>query len=347
VTLWLDTIRALLNPRRSIPIAVVAAPLVWAQWSFSRHNSLLLGTALVMVALFVAIGPFAWRALFPAGTSPLRHPLRLVAYGLVGATPTAVGQAMPIVLDAGDAFLTHGANTFVIAAMFWVGGWGLARDVDLEQGLDRERQRSERLALEAERARLMAINAHLDPHFLFNTLNAIAEWCQEDPAVAERAILQLSSILREVLGGIGADAWPLRRELDLVGDVWALHHSRDPSWFTVDWQVDEGLLDVTVPPLALLPLAENAIKHGPAQGHRGTVALAVRAGAAPSHPVEVVLANPGPFAGPRPGGTGLELVKRRLDLAYAGQARFTIEAVGDRTVATVSVPRQGVQESTR
>jgi two-component system, LytTR family, sensor histidine kinase AlgZ len=338
VTLLLDTLRALLHPRRSIPIAVVSVPLLFAQWQFSGQNVLVEAIAVLMVATFVLLGPYSWRALFPPGRSPARHPLRLLLYVLIGATPTTLGNLLPALLSVHDSFLTRGMNTFVIAAMFWVGGWGLARDIDLEQGLDRERQRAERLGREAERAQLLAMKAHLDPHFLFNTLNAIAEWCQEDPAVAERAILQLSSILREVLGGIGSAGWALRRELDLVRDVWALHHLRDPSWFTVEWQVDPAALDVPVPPLVLLPLVENAVKHGPARGHHGPLKLQVtRAGEV----VRIGVSNPGPFAGPRAGGTGLDVVRKRLDLAYAGRARFTIGPVGDDTVAEVSLPTGG------
>ncbi|MEZ4239255.1 MAG: histidine kinase [Myxococcota bacterium] len=336
--LWLDTLAALSRPRRAVPIALMALPLVWAQWSFARGDVGLLLSALMMVVAFVTVGPFAWRALFPAGAAPMHRPGHLLLYGVVGAVPTGLGELLPLALSAREAFLVRGANTLVVTAMFWVGGWGLARDIDLEQGLRRERRRAERLAREAERAQLMAINAHLDPHFLFNTLNAIAEWCQEDAAVAERAILQLSGILREVLGGIGASSWALRRELDLVRDVWALHHARDPSWFTLDWQVDEALLDVPVPPLTLLPLAENAIKHGPAKGHRGVVALEV---VADGERVLVRVANPGPYAGPRDGGTGLDTVRKRVDLAYGGRAAFDIGGDGGRTVATLRLPRGG------
>ena len=55
---------------------------------------------------------------------------------------------------------------------------------------------------DAESARLLALKNHLDPHFLFNTLNAIAEWCRTDGEVAERAVLQLSSMLRVILEGV-------------------------------------------------------------------------------------------------------------------------------------------------
>ncbi|MEQ1505550.1 MAG: histidine kinase [Myxococcota bacterium] len=338
MTLFLDTLRALVHPRRSIAIGVVATPLVAAQWQFSRHNPVLVAIAVGMVAAFVALGPFAWRWLFPPGTSIARNPHRLLAYVVIGAVPTALGTLVPALARLDDTFLTRGVNTLVISAMFWVGGWGLARDIDLEAGFERERLRAERLEREAERAQLLAMKAHLDPHFLFNTLNAIAEWCQEDPAVAERAILQLSAILREVLGGIGAATWPLRRELDLARDVWALHHLRDPSWFTVDWQVDPAALDVAVPPLALLPLVENAVKHGPARGHRGALTLAVRVAGGR---VEVRIANPGPYAGPRDGGTGLDTVGKRLRLAYGSRATLGIRAEGDRTVVDVALPASG------
>ncbi|MEQ1567151.1 MAG: histidine kinase [Myxococcota bacterium] len=332
---WLDTMSALSRPRRAVPIAVVSAPLVFAQWQFSGHDPFLLAVAVGMVGAFVALAPFTWRALFPGGSEVGARPLRLLVYAVVGAIPTAVGAAAPLWLGRPDTFLTRGANTAVVTALFWVGGWGLARDVDLEQGLVRERARADRMRREAERAQLMAINAHLDPHFLFNTLNAIAEWCQEDPAVAERAILQLSSILREVLGGIHADTWPLGRELDVVRDVWALHRDRDPSWFTVEWEVDPAVADQPVPPLVLLPLAENAIKHGPARGHRGVVRLEARLA---DGALVIGVSNPGPYAGPREGGSGLELVRKRVALASDGRGAFTIRAEGARTVAELRLP---------
>ena len=85
-------------------------------------------------------------------------------------------------------------------ALFLVGGFGLGRDIWFEDRLARAEARAVALAREAERAQLLALRAHLDPHFLFNTLNAIAEWCREDGETAERAVLRLSAMLRTVLG---------------------------------------------------------------------------------------------------------------------------------------------------
>ena len=87
----------------------------------------------------------------------------------------------------------------VCLALFLVGGWGLARDIWFERRLARAEAQVVGLAREAERAQLMALRTHLDPHFLFNTLNAIAEWCRQDGETAERAVLQLSAMLRTVL----------------------------------------------------------------------------------------------------------------------------------------------------
>jgi LytS/YehU family sensor histidine kinase len=89
--------------------------------------------------------------------------------------------------------------------------------------------------------------------------------------------------------------------------------------------------------MLLLPLAENAVKHGPAAGHRG--AIAVELAAAVGHEALVIsIQNPGPYRGRRVGGTGLEMVERRLALAYDGHAMLKIASVGDGTLVEVTLP---------
>jgi len=341
VTLFLDTLRALAQPRRALPIALVATPLVVAQWWFSRGHTGATWLGLGMVTLFVLVGPWSWRALFPPGTTPATRPLWLLGYAALGAIPAVLGDLAPTFMGLPETFLTRGINTAVVVAMFWVGGWGLGRDIDQEQGLARQTARAERLQAQVQRAELMAMRAHLDPHFLFNTLNAIAAWVHEDADVAEQAILDLARILREVLGGIGEGTWPLHRELALARDVWALHQLRDPSWFEVDWQVDPGLDEVPVPPMLLLPLIENAITHGPAKGHRGTVSLHARA---EGDQVVLTIANPGPLGAPRPGGHGLDMVRRRMQLGYGDTAGPTLTSTDGRVTATVRLARRGPAE---
>ena len=179
----------------------------------------------------------------------------------------------------------------------------------------------------------MALKAHLDPHVLFNTLNAIAEWCREDPAVAERALIDLSSLLRQLLVGVRAEAWALDRELEAVGRFFELYRIRDPERFSVEWR--GATPRVAVPPMLLLPLAENAMTHGPGRGHRGVVIAETRR---QGDTVSFTLTNPGAFEGRRPSGQGLSTIEQRLRLAYGDDARLEVRAVGATTEARIVWP---------
>ena len=95
---------------------------------------------------------------------------------------------------------------------------------------------------------------------------------------------------------------------------------------------------VPIHPLLLLPLAENAVKHGPAAGHAGALSLRCRR---EGDALRVTLENPGAYRGPREGSAGLPTMERRVALAYGGAAVFEIRAEADRTRATLSLPLPG------
>ncbi len=332
------TLRALVEPRRLLPILLVCAPLVLAQARFSREP-LALHLGVLMCLLFVAVAPVSYRVLFPEGLDLSHGGIRLLLYGTVGmGVVLTSGVVVPKLLGMGTTFLTQRTNLIVCGALFLVGGWGLGRDIGFEVSLIRERARAARFALEAEQAQLLALRSHLDPHFLFNTLNAIAEWCREDGAVAEAAVLRLSTMLRSVLAGVRSATWPLSQELELIRTLFDLHLLRDPELFQLGMNVPSGTGDVPVPPLVLLPLAENAVKHGPAAGHRGRLSLDI---AVRGDEVEVAIENPGASKGPREGSAGLPTVERRLALAYGGRARLELASTGERTRVTVTLPRSG------
>jgi two-component system, LytTR family, sensor histidine kinase AlgZ len=333
VKLWRATIAALFVPRRLGPIAIVCLSLVFAQAHFSNGDPFSIGLAAVACALFITVAPWSWRSLFPAHRAPpVAH---LAAYGLLAGSPAALAYALSTVTDIDGVLLEGSANLAMVSALCWVGGWGLARDITLEASLVAQQARTQALARDAEHAQLLALRAHLDPHFLFNTLNAIAEWCREDPEVAERAILKLSSVLRDLLEGITEPTWPLSKELALARDVWALHQARDPQWFTIAWQVPEPVPAIDLPPLLLLPVVENAVKHGPAKGHRGVLSLHA---AICDHRLELTISNPGPYTGPREGGHGVETVRKRILLSYPTDSAFDISANGDQTDVRIVIP---------
>lgn len=335
-----DTFRALFETRRFLPISLVCGMMLFVQARLSG-DPLALPIGVLMCASFFAIAPLSWRLLLPdhGPRASSRFFGHMAIYGIVGfATVGVVGWVLPHALAMRPTLLTMPSTLLVCCSLFWVGGWGLGRDIGLEASLVRERRRAVQLAREAEHAQLLAMRAHLDPHFLFNTLNAIAEWCRQDGAVAERAILELSGILRAVLAGVKSPSWSLASELALVRDLFALHQLRDPELFALEWDVPSPLPDISVPPMILLPLAENAIKHGPAAGHRGVVECAVSVTA---ERLRIVVTNPGPYQGPREGSDGLPTVLRRLSLAYGVDARLQIAADPSemRTRAELDVPR--------
>ncbi len=334
-----STLRALLQPRRLIPVVLVSASLVAAQKSFSR-DPFAVPLGILMCLSFVIIAPVSWRVLFPERIDLRNGGVRLILYGAIGVgVVLSMGFVAPRMLGMGRTLLTAPPSIVVCLALFLVGGFGLARDIWLESSLARAEARADGHARDAERAQLMALRSHLDPHFLFNTLNAIAEWCREDGETAERAVVQLSGMLRTVLAGVRAPSWPLADEIALIETLFALHRLRDPEKLRASWRLPEPLPAVAVPPMLLLPLAENAVKHGPAAGHPGVieVEVAVQAADRPDgHDAAEPVARTAARA--RAGGSGVEMVQRRLALAYDGAAMLRISAVGGSTVAEVRLP---------
>jgi hypothetical protein len=146
--------------------------------------------------------------------------------------------------------------------------WGL---VALAHGTAyyRRTQERQRRAAELDRqltqARLDALRAQIHPHFLFNTLHAIAGRLRVDPRGAEDMLGALGELLRAHLQGSGGQEAPLRTELDLVGRYLDIQRVRFGDRLRLERQVDPAALDVAVPVLVLQPLVENAIEHGIAQ----------------------------------------------------------------------------------
>lgn len=332
LTIARETWRALGQPRRAAAVGAMAAALLGAELLFDHQLAHMLPAAGMAVA-FLLVAPAAYRILALQHPGDARHTIVYVT--LCGLLVYVFGHVIPAVAHQPWTFLTNPASLLVCFALCTVGGWGLGRDVHLELALQRTQKRAAELEREAQQAQLLALRSHLDPHFLFNTLNAIAEWCRQDGEVAERAVLRLATMLRTILAGVRVCAWPLTRELELVEMLFELHLMRDPQLFQLRRDLPSPLPEVDVPPLVLLPLAENAVKHGPAAGHRGEVTLAVKVIGDVLH---IALENPGAYRGPRPGSEGLPTVERRLELAYDGRARLRVRDTGQRTRAEVDLP---------
>lgn len=119
-------------------------------------------------------------------------------------------------------------------------------------------------------AELDALQARLNPHFLFNALNAVAALIRQDPARAESAVEYLSDLMRASLKS-HQTLVTLEQELELTRAYIWLEQARFGDRLHIEWDIDERLLGESVPILSLQPLVENAVKHGIAPRPEGGV----------------------------------------------------------------------------
>ncbi len=134
---------------------------------------------------------------------------------------------------------------------------------------------SSRLQTRLTQARLENLKNQLNPHFLFNSLNAISSFVREEPDRAERMLARLGDLLRSALRTTGRREISLREELETLDLYLELMEARFGDQFEVRRGVSSDLLELRVPALILQPLVENAIRHGIArrQDSRGRVQL--------------------------------------------------------------------------
>lgn len=197
----------------------------------------------------------------------------------------------------------------------------------------RRSEERERTALELEArladAKLEALRMQLHPHFLFNTLNAIATLVHRDPRAADEMIANLSELLRAALD-TSAQEIPLRQELDFLNRYLDIQQVRFGERLRVEKEIDAAALDGLVPTLILQPLVENAIRHG-IEPHPTTGVLTLRAkldGGTVRLTVRDTGGGPKPH-GQSPPGIGLTNTQGRLHALYGARARLTLNTGAD------------------
>ena len=209
----------------------------------------------------------------------------------------------------------------------------------------RAREREHR-AVELEQrltaARLQALQMQLNPHFLFNTLNAISSLMHQDVDAADRMLVRLSELLRRALDTRDRQEVPLSEELAFLDRYLEIEQARFGARLTVEREVDPGLLDMLVPNLVLQPLVENAIKHGIERQRRpGLIQLEVRR---EGEAMVLSVRDNGPgLSAPRPPsrghGIGVGNTRRRLEQLYGPRQEFVMrDAEGGGTEVRVRIP---------
>ncbi|GIW51411.1 MAG: ATPase [Gemmatimonadales bacterium] len=206
--------------------------------------------------------------------------------------------------------------------------------------LYRERQaEAERLHAQLAEANLESLKAQLQPHFLFNTLNAAAELVHQDAEAAERMIARLGTLLRRSVETWREHEVELRTELDAVAAYLDIVSVRFPERVELKMRVDPEALDALVPPFVLQPIVENAVRHGIGPLRAGglvEIACTVEGGR-----LTVSVRDDGQGAPPEPlsEGVGLSNTRRRLQTMYGDNCEFKVSAHPEGgTQVTLSLP---------
>jgi two-component system, LytTR family, sensor kinase len=192
----------------------------------------------------------------------------------------------------------------------------------------RERQKLE-LETELARAQLGALKVQIQPHFLYNTLNAIAVLVRQGRGTdAEEMLARLGDLLRRVLDDVDVQQVSLRRELEYVQLYLSIEQVRFGERLIVHTDAAPGTLDAQVPQLALQPIVENAVRHGVGRSASPvTIRIAARR-ANGSLELEVADDGPGLASEPGPRGIGLANTRARIATLY-GDAGSLVVAPGE------------------
>jgi signal transduction histidine kinase len=251
-----------------------------------------------------------------------------VALGIVFAR--VVDGSMPLLIAAVvyGVLLVHAALLVSAAARFL---YGHARE---------QADAAARAHAEAARAELSALQAQMNPHFLFNALNTVASLVRTDRRAAEATVENLASVLRRTLDRSGRTLTTVREELDYLAAYIGIEQERWGDRLSVRWDVEPEAMACAVPTMTLQPLVENSLKH--AVGARldsSRLAIGVRR---TNGTLLMRIEDDGPGFPPSfREGTGLGNLRRRLATLYGDEAELTIEPAADGAHVLVRVPAQG------
>ena len=213
--------------------------------------------------------------------------------------------------------------------------------------LQRKRQEQEQLAqqlrLQTSRSELKALRAQINPHFLFNALNAIASLIHSDPARADAAVEQLAEVFRYTLRRSEQEWAPLDQELAFARAYLDVEQARFGKRLTYTIDASEGVARAQVPAMLLHTLVENAVKHGISRQRTPGRIEILAAHVDGRVTLEVRDSGPGPAAAgqtmPSAGESfGLRSVRDRLQGHFDGNATLSLEREGEMTIARIQMP---------
>ncbi len=244
---------------------------------------------------------------------------------LTVACVQAVGNA--VLFNRGEEL--NFVPNFLYASMYWFWfflSWTTAYlALSYSLTVQEQERRTAELAIQAQEAQVRALRYQINPHFLFNTLNAIAALLRDAPDRAEEMVMQLSEFFRRSLAVNPMEDLTLSEEVDLQRLYLEIERTRFPDRLRFDVALEGAAADARVPALLLQPLVENAVKHGVARSEAPTC-IRIR-GRVDGPNVEIVVENDAQASGGHSQGAsvGLRNVRERLRSRFGGAADLATE----------------------
>ena len=243
--------------------------------------------------------------------------LMLYAYGLYGfrALGIALGLYTPMkTFPTVEEGVTYHMS-FSMASVFF---FGIIRHI---YNYTKLQQTARTLRIQKQEAELNYLKSQTNPHFLFNTLNNIYSLSRDKSDLAPESILRLSKILRYMLYEAGGEYIAIEQELKIINDYIALEKLRYDESLRVNFNHDIEDMKQALPPLLLIPLIENAFKHGVSETrHQPFVNIHISVNK--RQLVMLVKNSTEPFMGDRTvvENIGLSNLRRQLELLYTDYA---------------------------
>jgi two-component system, LytTR family, sensor kinase len=291
---------------------------------------------------------YLWALLTPAiAWFARRFPLTRARWPVSLAVHVPAGivcGALKVTADAKTAAFFTGARrpdsvmpAYVALLTYWV-IVGAVHSLDHYRKYRERELQAAQLKTALARAQVQSLRMQIHPHFLFNTLNAIASLMRENVEAADVMIARFGDLLRVTLATADVPDVPLRQELEFVRMYLDIQQERIGDRLTTTFAAGADTLDAAVPTLLLLPIVENAIRHG-AGARPGPAAIAIRASRADGRlTIEVEDDGPGP-GDPVRDGHGLRNTRMRLEAAFGSAATLALTRTSSGgALARVTMP---------
>jgi hypothetical protein len=331
----------------SLPLAALLVALLAGTGTLPLADAA--AVAIPMTVLYAFLSLSVW---YPCRAVPLgstRWPMLVVIHGsaallsstvwiFLGAALARALGSLPSFPRLAELYAAQVPALFAVGILFYLVSAGMNYVlISFETARDREKKEA-RLEILAREAELQALKARIQPHFLYNSLNAVSALIGRDPARARQMCVGLAEFLRKSLAAGERPSIRVEEELSLARHYLDVERVRFGDRLSVEEDVETSGEECLVPPLLLQPLVENAVVHGISTlVEGGTVRLeARRAGGR----LRIVVENPfDPEAPARPrSGLGLRIVRERLAALYGSDAIFAAKKVDGRHLAIISVP---------